>query len=214
MSCHVSHQDLPQLPSLDELNGCDLSTFNRTVGLFFESAPLLGERLVQCRPFASYPQILQDAERILHHDMTETEQIAVVNAHPRIGQSPTKLSVLSRAEQNGGLPVKDALAPSKKKSEASSIAKSTLDNNGDDRVVCQGDDTAVLDQLCELNQQYEAKYGFRFLVFVDGLSKAELIPVLKDRLLHSSRTTELQKALHDAIWIAGSRLRVLLPVDV
>ena len=44
------------------------------------------------------------------------------------------------------------------------------------------DDPAVAAELARLNDEYERRYGFRFVVFVAGRSKAEIVPVLRERL--------------------------------
>ena len=46
----------------------------------------------------------------------------------------------------------------------------------------QGGHPAVLTELAYLNQVYEEKFGFRFVVFVDGRPKSDLLPVLQQRL--------------------------------
>ena len=67
-----------------------------------------------------------------------------------------------------------------------------------------GDDPEVLAQLAELNHAYEGKFGFRFIVFVDDRSRAELVPVLRERL-ERTREEELNTALHELVAIARDR---------
>ncbi|TPX61689.1 2-oxo-4-hydroxy-4-carboxy-5-ureidoimidazoline decarboxylase [Powellomyces hirtus] len=55
------------------------------------------------------------------------------------------------------------------------------------------EDPAVMDRLKELNKLYEEKYGFAFLVFVNGTQK-EIVPVFEKRLNEGTREGELQKA--------------------
>ena len=57
-----------------------------------------------------------------------------------------------------------------------------------------GDDPAVLAELEALNRAYEEKFGFRFVVFVDRRSRAELLPVLRERL-ERTRAQELETGL-------------------
>jgi hypothetical protein len=45
-----------------------------------------------------------------------------------------------------------------------------------------GDPTAAIADLERLNAEYEARFGFRFCVFVDGRSRPELVPVLERAL--------------------------------
>ena len=68
----------------------------------------------------------------------------------------------------------------------------------------RGDDPAVITQLAYLNQVYEEKFGFRFVVFVDGRSRAELLPVLRDRL-ERTREEELETGITELVAIAKER---------
>jgi len=70
----------------------------------------------------------------------------------------------------------------------------------------QGDDAdpAVLAELASLNQAYEETFGFRFVVFVNGRPKAEILEVLRARL-DRARDEELDTALHELVAIARDR---------
>jgi 2-oxo-4-hydroxy-4-carboxy--5-ureidoimidazoline (OHCU) decarboxylase len=70
----------------------------------------------------------------------------------------------------------------------------------------QGDDAdpAVATELAYLNQVYEEKFGFRFVVFVNGRPKAEIVEVLRGRL-DGTRDEELDTALHELVAIARDR---------
>ncbi|HEY5659519.1 MAG TPA: 2-oxo-4-hydroxy-4-carboxy-5-ureidoimidazoline decarboxylase [Gaiellaceae bacterium] len=72
----------------------------------------------------------------------------------------------------------------------------------------QGDDAepAVLTELAYLNQVYEEKFGFRFVVFVNRRPKAEILEVLRTRL-ERTRDEELDTAVHELIAIAEDRWR-------
>ena len=67
-----------------------------------------------------------------------------------------------------------------------------------------GDDPGVLAELAELNRAYEEKFGFRFIVFVNRRSRAELLPVLRERLART-RDEELDTALDELVAIAEDR---------
>jgi 2-oxo-4-hydroxy-4-carboxy--5-ureidoimidazoline (OHCU) decarboxylase len=62
----------------------------------------------------------------------------------------------------------------------------------------------ILTELAYLNQVYEEKFGFRFVVFVDGRPKAEILEVLRGRL-ERTRDEELQTALSELVAIARNR---------
>ncbi|HEY6585045.1 MAG TPA: 2-oxo-4-hydroxy-4-carboxy-5-ureidoimidazoline decarboxylase [Gaiellaceae bacterium] len=68
----------------------------------------------------------------------------------------------------------------------------------------QGDDPAVLTELAYLNQVYEEKFGFRFVVFVAGRPHRDLLPVLRDRLART-REEELETGISELVAIAQDR---------
>jgi 2-oxo-4-hydroxy-4-carboxy--5-ureidoimidazoline (OHCU) decarboxylase len=71
----------------------------------------------------------------------------------------------------------------------------------------QGDaaDAATLRELGELNDAYEKKFGFRFVVFVAGRTKQEIVPVLRARLANT-RDAELKTGLDEFLAISLDRL--------
>jgi 2-oxo-4-hydroxy-4-carboxy--5-ureidoimidazoline (OHCU) decarboxylase len=68
------------------------------------------------------------------------------------------------------------------------------------------EDPALLAALARLNKAYEKKFGFRFVVFVDGRPRAEILSVMRQRL-QRSREEELPAALDDLVAIALDRWR-------
>jgi 2-oxo-4-hydroxy-4-carboxy--5-ureidoimidazoline (OHCU) decarboxylase len=70
----------------------------------------------------------------------------------------------------------------------------------------RGAEPTVLAELAELNRAYEERFGFRFVVFVSGRTRAELLPVLRERL-ERTREQELETGLRDLVAIARDRWR-------
>jgi 2-oxo-4-hydroxy-4-carboxy-5-ureidoimidazoline decarboxylase len=68
---------------------------------------------------------------------------------------------------------------------------------------------AVAD-LERLNGAYEERFGFRFCVFVNGRSRAELVPVL-EAALDADRGAEIRRALGDVVAIARDRFEKAAP---
>ena len=68
----------------------------------------------------------------------------------------------------------------------------------------RGEEPAVLTELAYLNQVYEEKFGFRFVVFVAGRSRAELLPLLGERL-ERTREEELETGIRELVAIARDR---------
>lgn len=105
--------------------------------------------------------------------MSERDQIAVINAHPRIGERPDKVSAESFREQGYD---QDTTPPE------------------------------VLLRLATLNEEYEQKFGFRFVVFVNRRSKEGIVPLLESRL-RGARDEERRTALGEILAIAEDRLK-------
>jgi len=68
------------------------------------------------------------------------------------------------------------------------------------------DDPETLAELERLNAEYEERFGFRFVVFVNRRSKSEIVPILRERL-ERSREEELDTAVKELVAIAEDRWR-------
>ncbi|KAI8049705.1 Oxo-4-hydroxy-4-carboxy-5-ureidoimidazoline decarboxylase [Syncephalis plumigaleata] len=190
----MSSVQLPTLPLINELNILPDHEFLTAINTLFETAPPLAQRLLARRPYTSYEQLISTAEDIVLPGIASSntdddasvlgdeEILQVVNAHPRIGAPAASLSTLSQREQGGS-----HIANANTETESVALAR-------------------TLERLAELNAAYEAKYGFRFIVFVNGRSRAEIVPVLEDRLHHGERDKEIRIALEAMIAIARDRL--------
>jgi len=170
------------LPSIEELNALSVEEFFKVVSLLFEVAPPLASALVEGRPFRSYEQLIDYGEHSIAC-MDLDNRLMVINAHPRIGANPSiqKLSVLSYKEQGYD---RDQFIELEKMEK-------------------------IFAELNNLNTQYEKKFGFKFVVFVNGRSKEEIIPIFRERLNHESRELELQLGLKEMFAIARDRLKKL-----
>jgi len=77
--------------------------------------------------------------------------------------------------------------------------RSTAEQGGDS-------DPVILTELAYLNQVYEEKFGFRFVVFVNRRSRAQILEVLRERL-ERTREEELDTAVEELVAIAEDRWR-------
>ena len=68
------------------------------------------------------------------------------------------------------------------------------------------DDPETLAELERLNHEYEDRFGFRFVVFVNRRPKSEIVPVLRERMTRS-RDEELDTAVQELVAIAEDRWR-------
>jgi 2-oxo-4-hydroxy-4-carboxy--5-ureidoimidazoline (OHCU) decarboxylase len=67
-------------------------------------------------------------------------------------------------------------------------------------------DPVVLTELAYLNQVYEEKFGFRFVVFVNRRPQSEILDVLRRRL-ERTRAEELDTGVEELVAIAEDRWR-------
>ena len=68
------------------------------------------------------------------------------------------------------------------------------------------EDAKVMAELAELNAAYEERFGFRFVVFVNRRPRAEIVPVLRERL-ERTREEELETGCDELVAIAVDRWR-------
>jgi 2-oxo-4-hydroxy-4-carboxy--5-ureidoimidazoline (OHCU) decarboxylase len=68
------------------------------------------------------------------------------------------------------------------------------------------DDPQVLAELAKLNRAYEDKFGFRFVVFVNGRPRREIVPILRERV-ERTREKELETGVDELVQIAIARWR-------
>ena len=167
-----------RVPPIAELNRASANDFAESLRPLFEAAPPLARALYERRPFDSYPRLLDTAER-LASEMPEADQVRVLSAHPRIGDNAEvvqQLSAISFREQGYA-------------------AEASLPREEVERVYAA---------LAELNDVYEKRFGFRFVVFVNKRPKAEIVKVLEERLTNS-REQELRTGLREMFSIARDR---------
>ena len=119
--------------------------------------------------------------------MPEPLQLELIDAHPRLGAPPASVSALSVREQGYASEAAENLA-----SEAAA------------------ERTRVAAALDRLNRDYEARFGFRYCVFVAGRSRAALLPGF-ETALEQDRDAELHRAIDAILDIARDRASKLAP---
>jgi len=135
-----------------------------TIEEALEGSTPLAIRVRAGGPYVSPAEVV-DKMRAVLPTLSEEEKVATLNAHPRIGEDPRRLSARSLEEQG----------------------------------------TEVLPQLERLNAEYERRFGFRFVVFVNRRSKREIVEILRQRL-RRSRQEEMDEGLRAIVDIAADRL--------
>jgi 2-oxo-4-hydroxy-4-carboxy--5-ureidoimidazoline (OHCU) decarboxylase len=175
-----------------------------------EGASKLLQRLAGQRPFGSDEGLLRAAFEITHA-MPEMEQIELIDAHPRIGADASTVSAMSYREQGYAAEGENAdgappLATEGDYQDETLFSDEELaEQAADERA---RENARAYEELAMLNQIYEDRFGFRYVIFVAGRPKAEIVPLL-EHALRNDREAELRRAVDDAIYIAGDRLRRL-----
>ena len=136
-----------------------------TIEEALEGSSPLAQKVKAGGPYRSTDELIARMRAVLPV-LTEEEKVATLNAHPRIGEDPRRLSTRSLEEQGA-----DQLAG-----------------------------------LSRLNAEYEQRFGFRFVVFVNRRPKTEIVKVLQARL-RRSRDAEIEEGLRAIVDIAADRLR-------
>lgn len=150
--------------------------FEAAMAPLFEGAPRFLARLSASRPHGSVRALFSRAREIAHA-MPEPEQVELIDAHPRLGAPPGSVSAASYVEQ------------------------------GYDRERAAGAEVErdrVAHELERLNAAYEARFGFRYCVFVAGRPRAALLDELEAALARD-RDAELHRALDAVVDIALDR---------
>jgi 2-oxo-4-hydroxy-4-carboxy--5-ureidoimidazoline (OHCU) decarboxylase len=122
---------------------------------------------------------------------TRLVELLAEREHP-LEAAPEVAAGLSEAEQLDALDAHPAIGVRAGLSERSAAEQ------GNDA------DPVILTELAYLNQVYEEKFGFRFVVFVNGRPNAEILEVLRGRL-ERTREEELETALGELVAIARDR---------
>lgn len=159
------------------LDGLGEADFTAAVGPLFEGAPRFLHRLARARPFGTDAALFAGA-RAIALEMPEPEQVELIDAHPRLGAPPASVSTFSFHEQGYG---HDAAGAETQRAHLQTA-------------------------LDRLNDAYEARFGFRCVIFVAGRPREALLPVFEERL-KGERNDEKRTALVAVVAIAEDRWR-------
>jgi 2-oxo-4-hydroxy-4-carboxy--5-ureidoimidazoline (OHCU) decarboxylase len=110
-----------------------------------------------------------------------------------LGHAPAVIASLTEAQKIEALDAHPAIG-------ATGLSARSAAEQGEDA------DLEVLAELTGLNAEYERRFGFRFVVFVNGRPKAEILDVLRERI-GRTRDEELDTAVGELVAIAEDRWR-------
>jgi 2-oxo-4-hydroxy-4-carboxy--5-ureidoimidazoline (OHCU) decarboxylase len=118
----------------------------------------------------------------------------------RVGDGDAETLIARAREIIGGMTEAQKIAVLDSHPRIGSTAALSARSRAEQRATERAD-RATLNALLRLNAEYERRFGFRFVVFVAGRSRDEIVPVFKTRLARS-RDDELAMGLEEFLAIA------------
>ena len=119
---------------------------------------------------------------------------ALAGQEDPLGSAPEVIATLSEDEKLDALNAHPAIGA------RTGLSARSAAEQGDDA------DPETLAELARLNAEYERRFGFRFVVFVNGRPKADILEVLRGRIART-REEELDTACGELVAIAEDRWR-------
>lgn len=165
--------------SVTDLSAMTRDEFVAALDGIFEHSPWVAEAAWEDRPFATV-EALHDAMCQAVMDAGEQAQLALICAHPELA---------------GKLALRGELT-----------AESTREQAGAGLDQCSAEEFARLQQL---NADYNAKFGFPYILAVKGHTRHSIIENFTQRLANE-RVDEIEECLRQIFRIAGFRLQDLV----
>jgi OHCU decarboxylase len=162
--------------SLSALNRASRSAFTAILGDVFEHSPWVAERTAAGRPYADIAS-LHAAMRQQVEQADPAARLALIRAHPELA---------GKAALRGQL-----------------TADSSREQKGAGLDLCSPEE---FERLHALNNAYNQKFGFPFIVAVRGHTRSSILDLLERRLQNDS-ATEMGESLQQIYRIALLRLQ-------
>jgi 2-oxo-4-hydroxy-4-carboxy--5-ureidoimidazoline (OHCU) decarboxylase/GNAT superfamily N-acetyltransferase len=201
-------------PSVADLDSLPAEAFASEMAPLVEGAPAFLEAMAAARPFETDERLMTVAFEIAHA-LPEEARVQLVDAHPPIGAAADAVSELSYLEQ-GYAQARVAVASARDEEGDGVYEEESLFSDAELAEQAAQLRAAELrradEELAMLNELYQQRFGFRYVVFVAGRPRDEIVPLIEHALV-SDREVELRRAVDDAIYIAGDRLRRLRGLD-
>ena len=139
--------------------------------------------MIVSRPFGSRSAVFSAADRIWS-SLSASDWVEAFEHHPRIGERTS------------------AVAQGERGAEWSSREQSGIDSAGDD----------VRKALAEVNQEYERRFGYIYIVCATGKKPEEMLALARKRLRNAA-AAEIRVAAEEQRKITRIRLEKLLEDD-
>src|SRR5471030_1393400 len=173
-------QTTQAMTTLSDLNSCDTATFTERLRGIYEHSPWIPERAASQRPFANTTALKLALQTVVSTASLD-EQLGLIRAHPELAGKAAVAGQLTAESTN-------------------EQAKSGLH-------LCSAEEFATLHKL---NADYNAKFGFPFILAVkgpdgQGLTRRHIIATFTRRL-KNQRADEIAECLRQIHRIAELRL--------
>lgn len=169
--------------TLELLNQLPFADFVDALGGVFEHSPWVAERTAALRPFRS----VMELAAVMSAEVEKAgygPQMALIRAHPELA---------------GKAAIRGELTPESSEEQAGA----GLDQ-------CTAEEFARLNYL---NQAYQAKFGFPFILAIRGYDRKEILNAF-ERRLESEVEEERRECLKQIYRIARLRLEAMFPEDI
>ena len=172
------------MTTLSDLNSCDAAAFVDALRGIYEHSPWIPERAAPLRPFATVAALKFALQSVVASAQVN-EQLSLIRAHPELAGKAALAGLLTAESSH-------------------EQAKSGLN-------LCSADEYATLHRL---NADYNAKFGFPFILAVkgpdgQGLTRQAIIETFTRRL-KNARAGEMAECLRQIHRIAELRIHDLL----
>ena len=137
-------------------------------------------QMVSARPFSSVEDLLNKATEIWLA-LDRSDWLEAFRSHPKIGEKKAAVEVSTETQKWSGQEQKGIESSSEQ----------------------------TLDELAKLNQEYERRFGYIFIVCATGKSSTEMLALLRSRLSNDAES-ELKIAACEQAKITEIRLQKLL----
>jgi allantoicase len=139
-------------------------------------------QMTERRPFNNFEHLSAEASKCWWN-LKGDDWLEAFRSHPKIGE--------------------------KKAAEAETVSDQSRVWSGQEQSRLANASEKVLSELATLNEQYEKKFGFIFIVCASGKSSDEMLAILKTRL-SNHQTAELPIAANEQEKITQLRLKKLI----
>ena len=139
------------------------------------------QAMVQLRQYATTVGGLVLLGNEMWWSMEQSDWLEAFHSHPKIGERKAAAEVHTQSKQWSG-------------QEQSGVRDANQD---------------TIDELAQLNREYEEKFGFIFIVCASGKTADEMLALLRERL-RNEREVELQIAAAEQAKITELRLKKLV----